>query len=91
MTDEVHSRSPLEGRRVRTWDTCQFPDFTMHSSGHNPRPDKASRLRRRIFHKFRYPDQENEDYNCSGCGRCVSLCPAGIDIVEIVNKVNRDE
>ncbi len=89
IDDEVHSQSPLKGKRVRTWDNCQFPDFTMHSSGHNPRPDKASRLRRRLFHKFRYPVAGAEKKLCTGCGRCNSRCPAGIDIVDILNKVNR--
>ena len=91
INDEVESLSPLNGKRVRTWDNCQFPDFTMHSSGHNPRPDKLSRLRRRVLHKFPYFVQTQGDYMCIGCGRCVSKCPVGIDIIEILNKVRDNE
>ena len=87
VNDEVSSTSPLKGKRVRTWDNCQFPDFTMHSSGHNPRPERASRLRQRIFHKFRYSQQNFNNYLCTGCGRCVSKCPVGINIIEILNKI----
>jgi len=87
INDEVISVSPLKGKRVRTWDNCQFPDFTMHSSGHNPRPDRASRLRQRIFHKFQYFVELYQNYQCTGCGRCVSKCPVGIDIIEVLNKV----
>ena len=87
INDEVLSHAPLKGERVRTWDTCQFPDFTMHSSGHNPRPDKASRLRQRIMHKFQYFVEKYGDYQCTGCGRCVSKCPVGIDIIEVLEKV----
>ncbi|MCP5106871.1 MAG: sulfite reductase [bacterium] len=87
ITDEVEEISPLKGKRVRNWDNCQFPDFTMHSSGHNPRPDKASRLRRRILHKFHYFAETHGEFLCTGCGRCVSKCPVGIDIVEMLNKV----
>jgi len=87
INDEVTSSSPLKGKRVRNWDNCQFPDFTMHSSGHNPRPDKASRLRQRILHKFQYFVEKYQSYQCTGCGRCVSKCPVGIDIIEVVNKV----
>jgi len=88
INDEVASNSPLQGKRVRTWDNCQFPDFTMHSSGHNPRPDKASRLRQRISHKYNYFVERYGDYQCTGCGRCVSKCPVGIDIIEVLNKVS---
>ncbi len=87
INDEIASSSPIKGERVRTWDTCQFPDFTMHSSGHNPRPDKASRLRQRIFHKFQYFVERYKNYQCTGCGRCISKCPVGIDIIEVLDKV----
>ncbi|MBD3415409.1 MAG: sulfite reductase [Candidatus Aminicenantes bacterium] len=87
ISDEVLSSSPLKGQRVRTWDTCQFPYFTMHSSGHNPRPDKSSRLRQRILHKFSYFVDNYDDYQCTGCGRCISKCPVDIDIIEVLEKV----
>jgi len=86
MNDEVTSSSPVKGERVRTWDNCQFPDFTMHSSGHNPRPDKAARLRQRILHKFQYFVELYKNYQCTGCGRCISKCPVGIDIIEVLEK-----
>ena len=86
MNDEVTSSSPIQGERVRTWDNCQFPDFTMHSSGHNPRPDKAARLRQRILHKFQYFVELYKNYQCTGCGRCISKCPVGIDIIEVLEK-----
>lgn len=87
INDEITSTSPLLGKRVRTWDTCQFPNFTMHSSGHNPRPDRASRLRQRIFHKFQYFMERYQNYMCTGCGRCVEKCPVGINIIEILKRV----
>ena len=88
INDEVASSSPIKGKRIRTWDNCQFPDFTMHSSGHNPRPDRASRLRQRILHKFQYFVELYKDYQCTGCGRCISKCPVGIDIIEVLDKVS---
>ena len=87
INDEIISHSPIGGIRVRTWDNCQFPDFTMHSSGHNPRPDKASRLRQRIMHKFQYFVENFKNYQCIGCGRCISKCPVGIDIIDVLEKV----
>lgn len=91
IADELASPVPFQGKRVRVWDTCQFPDFTMHSSGHNPRPDKSSRLRQRIMHKFLYFVETYGEIMCTGCGRCVSKCPVGIDIVNILNRVESHE
>jgi sulfhydrogenase subunit beta (sulfur reductase) len=91
ICDELTTSSPAAGKRIRNWDTCQFPDFTMHSSGHNPRPDKASRLRQRIMHKFNYFVETYQNYQCTGCGRCTSLCPVGIDIIEVLSKVREHE
>lgn len=87
INDEVESNAPLKGIRVRTWDNCQYPDFTMHSSGHNPRENTAARLRQRVCHKFQYFHENFGMFQCTGCGRCVSGCPVGIDIVNVVNKV----
>jgi ferredoxin len=70
--------------RIRTWDSCQFPEFTVHTSSHNPRPEKMHRMRNRVLHKFLYFKQRNDVIACVGCGRCVRLCPQGIDIREIV-------
>ncbi|MFP3946014.1 MAG: 4Fe-4S dicluster domain-containing protein [Archaeoglobaceae archaeon] len=73
--------------RIRTWDSCQFPEFTVHTSSHNPRSDKKQRLRNRVLHKFLYFKQRNNEIACVGCGRCVRLCPEGIDIREIVESM----
>jgi ferredoxin len=87
LNDEVATASPLKGSRVRTWDTCQFPDFTMHSSGHNPRGEVGARLRQRVCHKFQYFHENFGVFQCTGCGRCVTGCPVGIDIIAVVNQV----
>ena len=70
------------GRRVRIWDTCQFPLFTLHGSGHNPRPDKKMRARQRLYHKFNYYDKMYDLCGCVGCGRCIQSCPSNADIRE---------
>ncbi|MFA7239096.1 MAG: 4Fe-4S dicluster domain-containing protein [Sulfuricellaceae bacterium] len=87
INDEVTGSAPMRGSRVRTWDNCQFPDFTMHSSGHNPRENSGARLRQRVCHKFQYFFENFGMHQCTGCGRCITGCPVGIDIVSVVNKV----
>jgi ferredoxin len=79
------------GRRIRTWDTCMIPEYTVHASGYNPRPGKKNRLKNRIFHKFRYFPDRFDAIACVGCGRCISKCPVGIDIVETLEEVKEAE
>jgi ferredoxin len=90
INDENTSASPMRGNRVRTWDNCQFPDFTMHTSGHNPRETLGARLRQRVSHKFQYFQENFGMPQCTGCGRCVTECSVGIDIVNVVNKVTEN-
>ena len=75
------------GQRIRSWDTCAFPLFTLHGSGHNPRPAKNARVRQRVLHKFLYCPENFEQAFCVGCGRCVSNCPTGVDIRKILGRV----
>ncbi|MCX5677058.1 MAG: 4Fe-4S dicluster domain-containing protein [Planctomycetota bacterium] len=84
ITDEVRNGS---GRRVRTWDCCAYPLFTLHASGHNPRPTPRERLRQRIMHKFRYAVENHDQLFCVGCGRCIRHCPVGMDLRTVLKEV----
>lgn len=70
--------------RYRQWDCCMFPSFTAHASGHNPRSTKKERLRQRVMHKYLYVPKNTGLVACSGCGRCVRSCPAGVSIRDAV-------
>jgi ferredoxin len=77
------------GTRRRNWDTCQASRFTVHASGHNPRPDQSARFRQRLAHKFHiYPSRFGEVL-CTGCGRCARACPGGMDLPEILQEIGR--
>jgi ferredoxin len=77
ISDEVRGD---RGRRVRTWDCCAYPQFTLHGSGHNPRPTPKERWRQRVMHKFRYAVENLEVCFCVGCGRCIRNCPVSLDL-----------
>ncbi len=77
------------GDRIRNWDTCMSWLFTAHGTGHNPRPDKTSRVRQRFMHKFKYiPVKRDGDIGCVGCGRCIVSCPVNIDVRDVVRDMN---
>ena len=85
IQDEVEESG--EGRRCRMWDSCMFEEYTVHASGHNPRPTRKERTRNRINHKYSYYPEHFDVIACVGCGRCINLCPVNIDILEILDQV----
>ncbi len=86
IQDEVLGK---EGDRIRNWDSCMFPLFTLHGSGHNPRDQKFQRVRQRFMHKLKYyVDKYENGVQCSGCGRCVRHCPVNIDIRQVAELMN---
>lgn len=74
------------GCRVRYWDSCQSDSFTRNAGAHNPR-NNVSRVKYRIYDKFKYIEDKFYMKGCTGCGRCLSVCPAKINIDIIVNKL----
>ncbi|MDR2035539.1 MAG: 4Fe-4S dicluster domain-containing protein [Coriobacteriales bacterium] len=72
------------GYRFRTWDSCTFSDYSMMAGFHNPRPTKMRRLRNRFMHKLSFFSDRYGSSLCCGCGRCIELCPAGIDISRVI-------
>ena len=79
--DIVDEGNAAGGARVKNWDSCQFPMFTMHASGHNPRSTQGQRQRQRIQHKFRiYPEKFGETL-CTGCGNCTRNCPVELGVL----------
>ncbi len=87
--DIVDEGTEKSGKRRKNWDACGFWKFTHHASGHNPRDGQPKRYRNRIMHKFKYYDDKFGQTLCTGCGRCIRLCPVGIDIAQIVEDINK--
>jgi sulfhydrogenase subunit beta (sulfur reductase) len=85
--DIIDEGNTSRGERVRNWDSCQFTQFTLHASGHNPRPDQGARQRQRVLHKFSiYPDKFGEIL-CTGCGNCTRNCVEGLGMLTLLTGI----
>jgi len=85
--DIVDEPSGDRGVRRKNWDSCQFAQFTLHASGHNPRADRAARWRQRIMHKFKYYVDRFGPRSCVGCGRCIRECPVQMDLKDQLRRI----
>lgn len=67
--------------RVRRWDSCFAPDFSyIHGGG--ARTSVRARWRHWVTHKLGTWHEQFGGSGCTGCGRCITWCPAGIDFTE---------
>lgn len=75
------------GNRFRCWDSCMYREYSLMAGGHNPREYKKERFRNRFLHKLQFFNERYGANLCIGCGRCVILCPNGVNILEVIAKI----
>ncbi|MFO8080391.1 MAG: 4Fe-4S dicluster domain-containing protein [Armatimonadota bacterium] len=76
------------GARIRCWDSCHFPGYSLEASGFNPREDAAERMFHYAHHKLCGDTFQKYDRpGCVGCGRCVQVCSAQIDLPRIAQTI----
>lgn len=83
---QVNTRGEA-GNRFRCWDSCMYREYTQMAGGHNPREYKKERFRNRFLHKLQFFNERYGANLCIGCGRCVIMCPNGVNILEVINKI----
>jgi sulfhydrogenase subunit beta (sulfur reductase) len=80
----VEDTTDLAGKgaaRTRRWDSCFGLEFSFIHGG-SVRTTAAGRYRHWLLHKLSTWHDQFGGSGCVGCGRCITWCPAGIDITE---------
>ncbi len=84
--DDTTNLTGTSAERRRRWDSC----FTLDHSyihGGSIRVSAKSRYRQWLTHKLASWIDQFGDSGCVGCGRCITWCPAGIDITDEVRAI----
>jgi len=74
-----------DASRIRFWDACHNTGYARVAGGANARPKLYERFRNRYQCKFNYRKTNFNVYSCTGCGRCIEVCPGKIDIRKVIN------
>ena len=78
-------------KRFRCWDSCMYSDFTKMAGG-QPRLTQLERFRQRFMHKLIYfPMNNNGEFGCVGCGRCLQKCPISMNIVKVMKALEGED
>ncbi|MCK4302255.1 MAG: 4Fe-4S dicluster domain-containing protein [candidate division Zixibacteria bacterium] len=82
--------SGQQAERRSRWDSCFTRDFS-YIHGGSIRFTVKARYRQWMTHKLAYWLDQFGTLGCVGCGRCITWCPAGIDITEEVRALRDKE
>ena len=89
----IEDSTDLAGQRaerLRKWDSCFTTDFS-YIHGGSVRGTPRSKFRQWMMHKLAYWSDQFGTSGCTGCGRCITWCPVGIDITEEVRAIRDSE
>ena len=82
--EDVADLTGTEAERFRVWDSCFSVKYSELHGG-SVRTSTKSRYRQWLTHKLGTWQDQFGELGCVGCGRCITWCPAGIDLREEVN------
>jgi ferredoxin len=88
--EDTSDLSGTETSRWRLWDSCFTTDFS-YLHGGSVRSSVSSRYRQWATHKLASWIDQFGTSGCVGCGRCITWCPAAIDITAEVGALRSGE
>lgn len=78
-----------QSEHQRQWDSC-FSEGHSYIHGLHVRPDTRSRYKQWLTHKFGSWVEQYGRSGCTGCGRCISWCPVGIDPLQVLRELGEE-
>jgi len=88
--EDVTDVTGNHAERWRRWDSCFTLGFS-YIHGGNIRNSSKARYRQWMTHKLASWIDQFGRSGCVGCGRCITWCPAGIDITEEVRAIREGQ
>jgi len=79
--EDYTSLDGVAAQRTRKRDSCYTMEYS-YIHGGSVRYSPAARYRQWLMHKFATWIDQYGTFGCVGCGRCITWCPAGIDVTE---------
>lgn len=70
--------------KIKQQDTCQYPAFERVAGGEDPLKELGVRFHNRYMCKFVWKPERFHVLACTGCGRCIDTCIAGISKNEVI-------
>lgn len=86
--EDVTDLAGTHAERVERWDSCFALDHS-YLHGGSVRASTRSRYRQWLTHKLSTWWDQYGETGCVGCGRCITWCPAAIDLVAEVEAITR--
>jgi sulfhydrogenase subunit beta (sulfur reductase) len=72
-----------QNERVRVWDFCYLRGYTRVGGGRSARATGNDRFKNKYVKKFQFYPSRFDMMACTGCGRCIEACLAGIDMRQV--------